>query len=91
MVFSVKRNGGEEMKTKMKVVALVALIVGMASLALFAVPIQAYVNGVGNGDCDGDMLQERDQVRERLRLQDCNCTGSYEQYRYRYRERCQVP
>ncbi len=95
------------MKTKMKVIAVVALVVGMASIALFAVPIQAYVNGAGNGDllrtqdhsklgsgdceCDSDTLQERDQVRERLRSQDCNCTGSFELYRCRYREKCQEP
>lgn len=78
------------MKTRIKIVAGITLVLGIVSIALLATPIQAYVNAAGNGDllrtqdqdglrirdceCDRSMLQVRDRVRERLRTQDCNGT-----------------
>lgn len=75
------------MKTKMKMIVGMALVLGIASVALLAIPIHAYVNGAANGDflrtqdqdrlrtrncdCDGDMLQTREQIRDRLRTHDC--------------------
>jgi hypothetical protein len=59
----------------------IALIVGVVSIVLLAAPVQAYVNGTGNGD----MLQSQD--RESLRTQNregtCDCTRT--QYRSRQR------
>jgi len=76
------------MRGKMKMIAGMALVLGAVSIALLATPIQAYINGTSNGDllqaqdrdrlrtkdceCDDDMLQARDHVRDRLRIQDRN-------------------
>jgi len=48
-----------------KMVAGIGLVVGIVAIALFAAPIQAYVNG------NGDMFQT--QTQERLKTQDCDC------------------
>ncbi len=82
-----------------KMIVGIALIVGIVAIALLAAPIQAYVNGTGNGDvfeikerdklrtrdCNGDMLQT--QERERLRIQNRDCNGDCTQTQYRYRQR----
>ena len=49
----------------------IALIAGIVSIAFLAAPIQAFVNGTGNGD----LL--RTQQRDRLRTQDCDCLYDY--------------
>ena len=67
------------MVSKMKMIVGVALVLGIVSIASLAAPIQAYVNGTGNGD----LLQEQD--RDRLRTQDRDCTCGSTQYRYRQR------
>lgn len=48
-----------------KMVAGIGLVVGIIALALFAAPIQAYMNG------NSDALQT--QTQERLQTQDCDC------------------
>jgi len=67
------------MNGKMKMIAGIALALGVLSVAFFATPIQAYVNG----DVNGDLLQTQD--RDRLRTQDCNCDCTQTQYRSRQR------
>jgi len=59
----------------------VALIVGIVSIAFFAAPIQAYVNGTGNGDLL--RTQDRDRLRTQNRDRTCDCTRT--QYRSRQR------
>ena len=63
----------------------IGLIVGIVAIALLAAPIQAYINGTGNGD----LLQTQDQDRLRTRDRDCNCTcdGAQEQHQTRQRNR----
>lgn len=94
------------MKGKTKMIVGIALVLGIASIAFLATPIQAYVNGTGDSDmlqtqdhdrlrthdCDGDMLQKQDQARDRLRTQNCcgNRTANLEQYRYQYRDKEQA-
>ncbi len=67
------------MNTRIKVIAGIALVLGIVAVALLAAPIQAYANGTGNGvllrtqdqdrlrtgDCDGDMLQDKNQIVEK--------------------------
>ena len=81
------------MNGKMKMVAGIALVLAVLSIAFSATPALAEANGIQDGDqdrdqqrlrardgsCDGAMLQEQ----LRLHGQDCNCTG--EQYRERQR------
>ena len=55
------------MNGKTKMIVGIALALGILSIAFFATPIQAYVNGNANGD----LLQTQD--RDRLRTQDCDC------------------
>jgi len=69
------------MNGKMKMMVGTALILGVLSIAIFAAPIVAYVNGTGNGD----LLQRQDQ--DRLRTQDCDCTRNCAQTQYRSRQR----
>ena len=87
------------MNDKTKMIVAIALTLGILSVAFLAAPIQAYVNGTGNGDllqtqdrdrlkkqdCNGDMLQTQEQ--ERLRTQDCDCSCNYTQTQYRDRQR----
>ncbi len=91
---------------KTKMIVGIALVFGIVSIALFATPIQAYVNGTGDSDmlqtqdrdrlrtheCDDDMLQSRIQARDRLRTQNRygNCTANLEQHRYQYRNQEQA-
>lgn len=69
------------MNSKMKMIAAIALGLGVISVAFLAAPIQAYVNGTENGD----LLQTQD--RDRLRTQDCDCTCDCTQTQYRNRQR----
>ncbi|MDH5419495.1 MAG: hypothetical protein OEX06_04095 [Candidatus Bathyarchaeota archaeon] len=89
------------MDSKTKMIMAIALALGIISVAFLAAPIQAYVNGTGNGDllqtqdqdrlrtqdcnCSGDMLQV--QERERLRTQDCDCDSDCTQTQHRDRQR----
>ena len=86
-----------------KMIGGIVLILGIASIALLAAPIQAYANETGisdflqtqererlrthDQDRSGDMLQT--QTQERLRTQDCNgdCNGAGTQTQYRNGER----
>ena len=69
------------MGSKMKMIAAIALVLGVVSIAFLAAPIQAYVNGTGNGD----FLQTQDRDRVRTRNCDCNCDCTQTQYRSRQR------
>jgi hypothetical protein len=71
------------MNGKTKMIMAIALTLGILSVAFLAAPIQAYVNGTGNGD----LLQTQDQ--DRLRTQDCNCSGDMLQVQERERMRTQ--
>ena len=71
------------MNGKTKMIAGIALALGILSIAFLAAPIQAYVNG----NVDGDLLQTRD--RDRLRTQDCDCNGDMLQTQERERLRIQ--
>lgn len=89
------------MECKTKMIMAITLALGIISVAFLAAPIQAYVNGTGNGDllqtqdqdrlrtqdcnCSGDMLQV--QERERLRTQDCDCDSDCTQTQHRDRQR----
>lgn len=89
------------MNTKMKMTAGTALVLGILSIVFLAAPIQAYVNGAGNGDmlqvqdqdrlktqdcrCNGEMLHTQEQ--ERQKTQDCNCTCDCTQTQYHNRKR----
>ncbi|MDH5459508.1 MAG: hypothetical protein OEY95_04365 [Candidatus Bathyarchaeota archaeon] len=64
-----------------KMIVGIALIAGIVAIALLATPIQAYVNGTGNGD----LLQT--QEREKLRTRDCDCNSDCTQTQYRSRQR----
>ncbi len=84
-------------------VMVIALVLGVATVALLAAPIQAYVNGTGSGDmfqtqdqkrlrtrdcdCDGDMLQDRNQAKLRVQDGDCVCNGTGNMMQYRYQYR----
>ncbi len=67
------------MKTRIKIVAGITLVLGIVSIALLAMPIQAYINGAS----DWDLLRTQDQ--DRLRIKDCECDGSMLQVRERLR------
>jgi len=67
------------MNSKMKMIAGIALVLSVLSIAFLAAPIQAYVNGTSNGD----LLQTQD--RDRLRTMDRDCTCDCTQYRDRQR------
>ena len=69
------------MDSKMKVVAGIALVLGILSIAFLAAPIQASVSR----NVNGDMLQKQD--RDRMRTQDCDCTCDCTQTKYRSRQR----
>ena len=77
------------MRSKTKMIGAIALVIGVLSIAFLAAPIQAYVNGTGNGDLlqiqDQDRLQTQD--RDRLRTQDSDCTCDRTQTQYRDRQR----
>jgi hypothetical protein len=95
------------MDSKMKMILGIASVLGVLSMVFLAAPIQAYVNGTG----DGDLLQTQGQ--DRLRTQDCDCTQTQhhsrqrtneyatnricnytmnlEQYRYQNRQRARSP
>ena len=77
------------MNNKMKMIAGMTLVLAVVSAAFLATPIQAYVNGTGNGDLlqtqDRDRLQTQDQ--DRLRTMDCNCTCDYTCTQYCNRQR----
>lgn len=76
--------------SRMKIIAGMPLVLGVISIALLAAPIQAYYNGIGDGDllqtqdmdrlrtqgceCDCDMIHVQDHIRDRLQAQDCNCS-----------------
>ncbi len=57
------------MNGKTKMIVGIALVLSVLSVAFFATPIQAYVNG----DVNDDSLQAQD--RDRLRTQDCDCNA----------------
>ena len=57
------------MRSKTKMIVGIGLVLGVLSIAFFTAPIQATINGIGNGD----LLQTQD--RDRLRTQDCDCQG----------------
>jgi hypothetical protein len=81
----------------------IALVLGVAAVALLAAPIQAYVNRTGSGDmfqtqdqdrlkirdcdCDGDMLQDRNQTKLRIQDSECVCNGTGNMMQYRYQYR----
>ena len=69
------------MDSKMKMIAGIALALGVLSMVFLATPIQAYVNGTG----DGDLLRTQDQ--DRLKTQDCDYTCNCAQTQYRSRQR----
>ncbi len=87
------------MNGKMKMIVGTALVLGVLSIAFFAAPILAYVNGTGNGDLlqrqaqdrlrtqDCDLLQMQDRDKDRSRTQDCDCTRNCTQTQYRSRQR----
>jgi hypothetical protein len=56
------------MDRKMKI-GLIAVVLGLVAVAFLASPIQAYMNG------EADLLQSRDQERDRLRTQEQDCDG----------------
>ena len=56
------------MNGKIKI-ALIAVALGVVAVAFLASPIQAYING------EADLLQSRDQERDRLRTQEQDCGG----------------
>ena len=82
-----------------KMTARIGLVVGIVALALFAAPIQAYMNGnsdvlqtqtqerlqTQDCDCNCDMLQMQEQKRLRTQHRDCicNCTQTQNQSRQR--------
>jgi hypothetical protein len=68
------------MDSKMKMIAGIALVLGVLSMVFLAAPIQAYVNGPE----DGDSLQTQNQ--DRLRTQDCDCTQTQHHSRQRTNE-----
>jgi hypothetical protein len=94
---------------RIKMVMGIAFVLGVAAVALLAAPIQAYMNGTRNGgliqtqdpdrlrmrdcNCDGDMLQARNQTRLRIQDGDCVCngTGNMMQYRHQHRETVKSP
>ena len=69
------------MRSKTKMIVGIALVLGVLSIAFLAAPIQAYVNGTGNGD----LLQTQD--RDRLRTMDRACTCDRTRTQYRDRQR----
>jgi len=89
------------MNRKMKMIAGIALVLGVLSIAFLATPIQAYVNGTGNGDllqtqgqnrlktrdcdCNGEMPQTQERERLRTQNRECNCDCTQTQYRSRQR------
>jgi|GEM_PF-2469310 len=80
-----------------KMMAGIGLAVGIVALALFAAPIQAYMNGnsdvlqtrtqerLQTQDCDCDRLQMQEQKRLGIQHRDCtcNCTQTQNQSRQR--------
>lgn len=80
-----------------KMMAGIGLVVGIVALALFAAPIQAYMNGnrdvlqtqtregLQTQDCDCDRLQMQEQKRLGTQHRDCicNCTQTQNQSRQR--------
>lgn len=50
-------------------IALIALVLAVVAVAFLASPIQAYMNGAA------DLLQTRDQERDRLRTREHDCDG----------------
>ncbi len=50
-------------------IGLIAVVLGVVAVAFLASPIQAYMNG------DAQLLQTRDQERDRLRTQEQDCDG----------------
>ncbi len=56
------------MDRRMKI-SLIAVVLGVVAVAFLASPIQAYMNG------DAQLLQTRDQERDRLRTQEQDCDG----------------
>jgi len=64
-----------------KMIVGMALIVGIVSIVFLAAPIQAYVNGTGNGD----LFQT--QQRDKLRAQNRDCNGDCVHPQYRERQR----
>jgi len=85
------------MDSKMKMIAAIALVLGVLSAAFLAAPIQAYVSGTGDGDllqtqdrdcsCDCTQYRDRQRINEFAANRICNCTMSLEQYRNQNRER----
>ena len=83
-----------------KMMAGIGLVVGIVALALFAAPIQAYMNGnsdvlqtqtqerLKTQDFDCDRLQMQEQKRLRTQHRDCicNCTQTQNRNRQRTRE-----
>lgn len=89
------------MNGKKKMIAGIALILGIVCIAFLVAPIQAYINGMGSGDllhrqererirtrdCDSDGVTIQTQERERLRRQTFECNGDCTQTQYRRRKR----
>ena len=69
------------MNSKTKMIAGIALVLGVLSMFFLAAPIQAYVNGTG----DGDLLRAQDQDRLRTQDRDCTCDCAQTQYHNRQR------
>lgn len=69
------------MRSKMKMIVGIALVLGVISIAFLATPIQAYVNGTSNGD----LLQTQDRDKLRTMDRDCTCDRTCTQYRDRKR------
>lgn len=84
-----------------KMMAGIGLVVGIVALALFAAPIQAYMNGnsdvlqtqtqerLKTQDFDCDRLQMQEQKRLRTQHRDCICNCAQTQDRNRqWMEEC---
>lgn len=64
-----------------KMIVGIGLLVGIAAIAFFAAPIQAYFGGADHGD----LLQTQEQ--ERLRTRECDCSGECTETQFNYRQR----
>jgi hypothetical protein len=71
------------MDGKMKI-SLIALVLGSVAVAFLASPIQAYMNG------EAELLQTRDQERDRLRTREHDCDGGALQAQTREQFRMQA-
>lgn len=62
------------MNGKMKVLIVLALVIGVSAVALYMVPIMAYQNGTLDQDRIRDCTRNRERDREHICLQNGNCS-----------------